>query len=104
MPHDHEPKPSLESGVDPDAPTRRWEKWAVFLALAPIVAIFGSLLTAVSVGVSLLAAVAMIAGVRLIVGSLIGPGFISATGLCGVALVLAGVAMIRMLRRYDLDP
>ncbi|HZN66053.1 MAG TPA: hypothetical protein VFB66_12225 [Tepidisphaeraceae bacterium] len=103
MPHPDESRPTLGYGVDPDPPARRAERWALFTAFLAAVAAVGALVTAASAVVSLAAGAGILAGIYLVVRSIVDPRVGPWPGVGGAALVVAGSAVLWFLKRHDLD-
>lgn len=110
MPGDDDAKPDgdarradLEYGVDPDAPMKRAEKWAVFIAVLHVIAAFTMLLGAFSLVATLAGLACLVVGVFFVIASFVTDGVGFVAGLGGVALILAGSGILWLLGRYDLD-
>ena len=103
MPDRDDHRPALNYGVDPDPPVKRAERWALFSALFAAAAALGALVTAASAVVSLAAGAGIVAGIYLVIRSIVDPRVGPWPGVGGAALVVAGCAVLLFLRRHDLD-
>jgi hypothetical protein len=103
VPDPEDNRQTLDYGVDPDPPARRAERWAFFTALFAATAALGALVTAASAVVSLAAGAGIVAGIYLVIRSIVDPRVGAWPGVGGAALVVAGSAALLFLRRHDLD-
>jgi hypothetical protein len=95
--------PKLDYGTYGEPPGHRIERFTFWSALALAVLFFTAVFSLLCSAVSLLAAAAVLAGIFLAIRSAADPTFSAWYGVGGVALIVAGAAVLWLMHRYDLD-
>ena len=95
--------PKLDYGTDAKPPGHRVERFTFWSALAVAVFFFTAVFSLLCSAVSLLAVAAIISGFFLVIRSAADPTFSAWYGIGGVALIVAGAAVLSLMHRHDLD-
>src|SRR5688500_1672551 len=98
-----EPPQKLDYGTDDKPASHRAGRLAAFGSALLALAAGVMLLSIVSIVVSLLATAGIVAGIILVVRSVIEPAYSLWYGIIGGALIVACGAVLLLLHHYDLD-